>query len=657
MVGNYKNYLLTLLILTCWGSVSYGQKLTTRLADKRFNEFAFVEAIQLYEYAYQKDTSSVYLIKQLAESNRRIGNHQQTERWLKKIIDLHQEKPEDIYNYFQALKSNGKYESAEYWLSKYDSITAKDNADNKINSFLTNLELLKNDSTNYEISNVSLNTSGSELGPAFYKNKVVFSSTSIQENTTMNYKWNELPYLHMYAATIDSLTGDLVMPETFAPKLRTPYHDGPACFDQKNNIIYFTRNNIVKGKTAKSKQGIVNLKIFWGKHTDGEWKPVGEFKYNSDEYSVGHPSVNPDGTILYFASDMPGGYGKSDIYYCVRSGGNWSQPANLGPFINTSGNEFFPFMSNDGILYFASDRLEGLGGMDIYYSIPEQGIFNKCQNMGYPVNSSSDDFGITFDWSGMKGYFCSNRRGGKGDDDIYFLKVKSDSLIIKGTVKEKVTNELIAGATVSLVTLNGLEVVKQYTDNQGEFAIKIKSKEQFFLKINKEGFTESIIKPERISHAVNMTLKQEIFIEKNTNHSMDLTSVPVTFEKEEGPVQIIDFQHINYDLDQSSIRLDAAAILDKLIVYLKENPDLMIKIESHTDSRSDDVYNMILSKKRSRSAFDYIVSKGIDADRITYYGFGESRLINNCGNRIFCTEKQHEANRRSIVTLYRKAKI
>lgn len=657
MVGNYKNYLLTFITLICWETISYGQKLTTKLADSRFNEFAYVEAIKLYEYAFQKDTSSVYLIKQLAESNRRIGNSQQTEYWLKKLIDLHQEKPEDIFNYFQALKSNGKYESAQYWLSRYDSLNAGVHAGDRDHSFLTNIDLLKNDSLNYEIFNVSLNTDGSELGPTFYKDQVVFSSTSIQKETNIHYKWNELPYLHMYSAKPDSLTGDLNLPEAFAPKLRTAYHDGPACFDEKNNIIYFTRNNIVKGKTAKSKDGVVNLKIFWGKRIDGEWNTAGEFKYNSDEYSVGHPSVNEDGTILYFASDMPGGYGKSDIYYSVRSGGKWSQPENLGPFINTSGNEFFPFISNEGILYFASDRAEGLGGMDIYYSLPQNGIFNKCHNMGYPVNSSSDDFGLTLDQSGLKGYFCSNRPGGKGNDDIYFLRIKSDSLIIKGIIKEKGTNNLLADATVSLIDKDRLPVDRQVTDTKGEFVIKIKSKEQFFLKIDKEGYEESVIKPEFTAHALNKAKRQEIFIEKDMNHAVDLSSVPVTFEKEQGPVKIIEFQHINYDLDQSSIRQDAAAILDKLIVYLKENPDLLIKVESHTDSRSDDVYNMILSRKRAVAAFNYIVSKGIDADRISYFGYGETRLVNNCGNGVFCTEKQHEANRRSIVTVYRRAEI
>lgn len=656
MARKIKNYLFTFILITFLGSVSYGQKLTIKLADKRFNEFAYMEAIQLYEYAYEKDTLNNYLLKQLAESNRRTGNNQQVERWLKKLIDRHLEQTDDIYNYFQALKSNGKYESAEYWLNKYSSLISKENKGKWPNSFLSNIELLKNDSLNYEILNVSLNTIGSELGPVYYKDRVVFSSTSIKNNST-NYKWNELPFLQMYSAKIDPAKGDLTLPEPFAPKLRTTYHDGPVSFDENNEIIYFTRNNIIKGKTARSKDGVVNLKIFLGKLlTKGEWTIQGEFKYNSNEYSVGHPSINQDGTILFFASDMPGGYGKSDIYYSTRTNDEWGMPINLGPSINTMDNESFPFISNEGTLYFASDRYEGLGGMDIYFSAPDKGVFTASQNMGYPINSSYDDFGLTFEASCMKGYFCSNRPGGKGDDDLYYLKIKSDSIIIRGVVKERGTNELIADATVSLMDINGTTVMKRETTPNGEFGFKIRSKQQYVLNIAKHGYFESIVHPTTVSRFSKNAVKQEVFLEKITEKPMEVSLSKITSDDEEGPVQMIELEHINYDLDKSFIRKDAAAILDKLIAYWKASPDLNIKVESHTDSRATDEYNLLLSKRRAVAAFDYMVSKGIDPDRISYYGFGEARLLNVCGNGVICDEKKHEENRRSIVKVFRRVK-
>lgn len=656
MARMIKLHLFTCVLLTFCGTVSYGQKITTKLADKRFNEFAYIEAIRLYEYAWQKDTSDNYILKQLAEANYRIGNNHQVEKWLKKIIDRRQEEPEDIARYFQALKSNGKYESANYWLDKYNALTSKEKEKDSSDSFLNNIGLLMSDSLNYEVRNVSLNTVGSELGPVQYKNQLVFSSTSMDNKSEIHYKWNELPFLDMYAAEIDPATGDLFKPLPFAPKLRTAYHDGPASFDQGNELIYFTRNNMVKRKTARSNQGEVNLKIFWGALSEGQWKLKGEFKYNNDEYSVGQPAITNDGTVLYFVSDRPGGYGKSDLYYSILSNKEWGAPVNLGPVINTSGNEFFPFVSKDGTLYFASDRLESLGGMDIYFSVPENGVFGDCQNMGYPVNTSSDDFALTLDSTGMKGYFCSNRPGGKGDDDIYFLKIKSDSIILKGIVKEKGSNDLIAGATVYLTNMQNQILHKSITDVHGGFGFKISSKEKVLLNVSKESYLENSIQPTNVSQKKGELMNQEIFLEKVVEKQPDVPLSTITIEEGEGPVQMIEFKHINYDLDQSFIRKDATAILDQLIIYLKESPDIKIKIESHTDARANDNYNLQLSKKRAMAAFDYIVSKGIDPNRISYFSFGETRLLNHCGNGVICDDKKHEENRRSIVKVFRKVK-
>lgn len=651
-----KLYLLTCILLTFCGTGSYGQKITTKLADKRFNEFAYIEAIRLYEYAWQKDTSDNYILKQLAEANYRIGNNHQMEKWLKKIIDRRQEKPEDIARYFQALKSNHKYESAYYWLDKYNALTSNEKGKDSSDSFLYNIGLLMSDSLKYQVKNVSVNTVGSELGPVQYKNHLVFSSTSIENKSEIHYKWNELPFLNMYAAEIDTATGDLLKPLPFAPKLRTACHDGPASFDQGNELIYFTRNNMVKRKTARSNLGEVNLKIFWGALLEGEWKLKGEFKYNNDEYSVGHPAITNDGTVLYFVSDRPGGYGKSDLYYSILSNKEWGAPVNLGPFINTAGNEFFPFVSKDGTLYFASDRLEGLGGMDIYFSVPENGVFGDCQNMGYPVNTSSDDFALTLDSTGMKGYFCSNRPGGKGDDDIYFLKIKSDSIILKGIVKEKGSNDLIAGATVYLTNMQNQILNKSITDVHGGYRFKVSSKEKVLLNVSNESYLENSIQPTIVSRNKGELLNQEILLEKVIEKQTNVPLSTITIEEGEGPVQMIESKHINYDFDQSFIRKDAAAILDQLIIYLKESPDIKIKIESHTDARGNDAYNLRLSKKRAMAAFDYMVSKGIDSNRISYFSFGETSLLNHCGNGVICDDKKHEENRRSIVKVFRKVK-
>jgi outer membrane protein OmpA-like peptidoglycan-associated protein len=645
--------LLGMLLSFFLPNLGFGQKVTVKMADKSFEEFAFVDAIGLYEYAYEKDSTDNYVVKRLSDANRNIGNTEEVERWLKKLIDRKVEVPEDIFNYSQALKSNGKYLLAEVWLKEYSELRPEDGRVNIQVSILEYIQFLMRDSVNFEIRDVSLNTVGSEMGPAFYKDKVVFSSTSIGAKTGANYKWNDLPYLHMYSATVNA-GGDLTSPEPFAPKLKTAYHDGPVSFDQKKDIIYFTRNNFVKGKISKSRTDVVNLKIFIGKLDKGEWNLTGSFQFNSDEYSAGHPSIGKDGSIMYFASDMPGGYGKSDLYFSVFSNGQWSKPFNLGPKINTEGNEFFPFISSDGVVYFASDGHGGLGGLDIYFSVPEQGIFINIENMGYPVNSAKDDFGLALDSTGVKGYYSSNRGGGKGNDDIYSLKINHVPVFIRGTVKDRDTKDVLADAAIKVIDENGKTIRSSITRTDGQFEFEVSKGQQYIINVNKEFYSES----ERTLATSDLRPNDEVFAEIFLDQKIDETSnepAPKSMEEEDGvPLQVVEIDYINYGLDQTEIKPEAAVILDKLIALMKEFPDLEIRVESHTDSRGSDEYNMLLSKKRAKASFDYLSSKGVDPNRILYHGYGETKLLNKCANGVVCTEEQHEVNRRSIVKVVRK---
>ncbi|MFY9151193.1 MAG: OmpA family protein [Prolixibacteraceae bacterium] len=646
-------FLLGMILIFLFPSISQGQKLTTKLADKSFEEFAYVEAIGLYEYAYQKDTTDNYIIKRLAESNRNLGNTEEVEKWLNKLIERHVEEPEDIFNYSQALKSNGKYLQAEQWLKEYSELRPEDGRVNLQVSLLEYIQFLMRDSSNYEIRNQAINTPGSELGPSFYRDKLIFSSTSIGTKSGANYKWNELPYLDMYSAQINP-DGQLSSPEPFAPKLKTAYHDGPVSIDAPRNVIYFTRNSFVRGKTSTSKEGVVNLKIFQGKLENGDWKMTGSFRYNSNEFSVGHPSIAKDGSLLYFASDMPGGYGKSDIYFSVFSNGQWSKPFNLGPKINTEGNEFFPFVSSDGVVYFSSDGHGGLGGLDIFFSVPEQGVFNSIENMGYPVNSSKDDFSIALDSTGVKGYFTSNRAGGKGNDDLYYLKIKRVPVIIRGVIRDRDTRDVLPDATISVIDEKGETILKSITRTDGQFEFEVNKGQEYIINVTKEFYIEN----EKVVTTGNLRpndeVFSEIFLEEKVDES-DNSPAPINMEQEDGEdLQVIELEYIKYDLNQFDITPAAAAVLDRLIATMTEFPDLEIRIESHTDSRGSDEYNMLLSKRRAKASFDYIVSKGIDPNRLLYKGFGETRLLNKCGNGVECTEEQHEVNRRSIVKVVRK---
>jgi outer membrane protein OmpA-like peptidoglycan-associated protein len=655
MAKNPIIFLLCLMLILLLPDQGFSQKLTTKLADKSFDEFAYVDAIGLYEYAYQRDTTDNYVVRRLADANRNVGNTEEVERWLKKLMDRRAETPEDIFNYSQSLKSNGKYLLAEQWLKEYSELRPEDGRVNIQVSLLEYIQFLMRDSTNFEMRNVSVNTPGSDMGPAFYKDMFVFSSTSIGSKSTPSYKWNELPFLDMYSAKINETTGDLSSPQPFAPKLKTSYHDGPASFDQGKDIIYFTRNSFVKGKTSKSREGIVNLKIFQGKLENGDWKMTGSFRYNSDEYSVGHPSVTKDGSVLYFASDMPGGYGKSDIYFSVFSNGQWSKPFNVGPKINTEGNEFFPFISGDGVLYFSSDGHGGLGALDIYFSVPERGVFNSIENMGYPVNSSKDDFGFALDSTGMKGYVSSNRLGGKGNDDLYFLKILRVPVIIRGVIRDRDTKDILTDATVNVIDEDGKTIQTTITRTDGQFEFEVNKGQEYILNVTKEFYFENEKPIATGALRPNDEVFSEIFLEQKIEESNDNSPAPISMEEEGGAsLQVIELEYINYELDKSDVGKEMMATLDKLIALLVEFPDLEIRIESHTDSRGSDEYNMLLSKKRARAAFDYVVSKGVDPNRLLYQGYGETRLLNNCGNGVPCAEEQHEVNRRSIVKVVRK---
>ena len=654
MERSAKILLLNLLLFLLFVSEGFAQKVTIKLADKSFEDFAFVEAIDLYEFAFKKDSTNNYVVRQIAEANRNIGNTEEVEYWLKKLIDRHAEKPEDIFNYSQALKSNGKYFQAEQWLKEYSDLRPEDGRVNLQVSLLEYIQFLMRDSTKYEIRDVATNTVGSDMGPAFYKDKLIFSSTSLgNQSAGIKYKWNDLPFLDLYIANINP-DGNLSAPKPFAPKLKTSYHDGPVSYDETNNRLYFTRNNFVKGRTFKGEDGTINLKLFIAKQNEGEWVYSEDFKYNSDDYSVGHPSIDKTGKILYFASDMPGGYGKSDIYFSVLSDGKWSEPFNLGPKVNTEGNEFFPFISYDGVLYFASDGHGGLGGLDIYFSVPERGVFGSIENMGYPVNSSKDDFALVLDKTGVKGYFTSNRQGGKGDDDLYSLKIKRIPVIIRGVVKDRDTQVVLPDAKISVVNENLDTIATSITRVDGQFEFEVNKGQEYVINVKKEFYFENEKAVSTASLRPNDEVFVEIFLEQDIEED-DNYPEPISMEEENNePLQIIELEYINYDLDKWNIRPDAQVILDRLVGVLNEYPDLEIRLESHTDSRGSDEYNMLLSKRRARAAFEYLVSKGIDPMRMRYEGYGETRLLNNCGNGVPCTEAEHEVNRRTIVKVVRK---
>mgnify|MGYP003835728529 CR=1 FL=1 len=625
------------------------------MADKSYDNFAFVEAIDLYEFAFEKDSSNSYVIRRLADANRHIGNTEAVEKWLNLLILTGDVQPEDLFNYSQALKSNGKYPEAEKWLIRYAELRPDDSRVDIQTSLLEYIQLLHREPKRYKIRPVSLNTAGSELGVAFYRNRLVFSSTELQNDIFKpKYKWNELPYFNLFIGD-QAPNGDIINVKRFAPKLGTSYHDGPVAFDPKIDRVYITRNNVGKGGgTTKGKQGEINLKILFGGKEKDDWEYRGEFSYNSDDYSTGHPSIDTTGHVMYFASDMPGGYGGTDIYYSVFSQGFWSTPVNLGPKINTTENEMFPFISYDGTLYFSSNGHPGLGGFDIYSAIPEDGLFNRVENMGYPLNSPKDDFSFVLDESGTAGYFSSNRTNGRGNDDIYFVRLTHAPVFIRGVAKDLITGKPLAGATISLVNEFADTLSTQLTKRTGDFEFEVHKGLNYIV----HGLKEFYVAGDTLVPTIRMRTGDEVLVElllELEEEIDDGSPEPLYMEEENGePLQVHEIRDVDFHVGDWEVNSDIAHTINELIQYLIEFPDMEIRIETHTDSRGDDEENLLISKRRAKAIFDYVCWKGIDPLRVGYQGYGETRLLNKCDDGVDCSEAEHQANNRNIVKVVKK---
>ncbi|MGQ8337058.1 OmpA family protein [Sunxiuqinia sp. A32] len=648
----FKIIQLSLLFIFMAGFVANAQKMTIKMADKSYNDFAFVEAIELYEYAYDKDPENAYVIRRLADSNRNIGNTEEVEKWLKILIDSRNDEPEDLFNYSQALKSNGRYLEAEQWLKEYSEIRPEDGRINIQASLLEYIQFLHRDSSRYVVRHLSINTEGSEMGPAYYRDQVVFASTNFRSDVIeRKYKWNDLPYLDLYLGDAAE-SGDLINVKPFAPKLKTTYHDGPVSFDQKEDKMYLTRNNVGKTGATKGKEGAVNLKILFAGVEDEKWEYRGEFPFNSNDYSVGHPAIDKSGKVLYFASDMPGGYGGSDIYFSTFSNGFWSEPFNLGPKVNTEGNEFFPFISNDGVLYFSSNGHGGIGGLDVFFSVPERGVFNTVENMGYPINSPKDDFGFVLNSISTEGYFASDRKGGRGSDDLYYFLIKYVPVIIRGVAKERESREILPDTKISIINEYADTIFTSTTGRDGQFEFEVNKGMEYIVRGTKEFYFPSETVVETNDLRPNDEAFVELFLEVEPE---DDSPEPIKMEEEDGePLQIIEMEFVEYEEGSAILTEKTINMLDRLIAIMKKYPEMEVRLESHTDSRGDDEENMLLSKRRARAAFEYISERGIDPDRVEYEGYGETRLLNKCDDGADCTEAEHAANNRTIVKVVKK---
>lgn len=616
---------------------SFGQR--KYAADRYFKEFAYKRAGELYERMHEKGDDSYLVLSRLGDSKYFNFEFEEAEKYYADLMNKYESMASlnHLFRYAQVLKTNGKVAESDKWLLKLkqkgDDSRAKALEENK-NYFV---EYSNKPKTFVNIHNLSSNTKYSDFGGFIYDNDLYYASTKPKlEGGKKLYKWNNQPYLNIYKAPQKPLVKDKVLdvnvPDLLS-ELSTKYHESNMIITKDGNTAYFTRDNYNGKKLKGDKEGVSHLKIYRTQKVGDIWGDVVELPFNGEDYSCGHPALSADEKTLYFTSDMPNGFGGTDLYkVSVSSDNTYGEPKNLGKTINTEGREMFPFVNSDGTLFFASDGHLGLGALDIFESKLENGNYSSPVNLGSPINGSYDDFSFVINKENTHGYFSSNRQDGRGDDDIYSFTIFRCKEDIEGVVTDSRTGKPIAEATVQLINEKGEPIATQKTGRSGEYSFKEVECEQVLSVVaSKEDYRNA----KKDTQTLNVDKKR---IEEN----LQLESLIVEDQ--------IVINPIYFDFDLYNIREDAEYELEHIVKVMKNHPDFVIRIESHTDSRGTKAYNRLLSTRRAQSTRDYIISRGISSERISRAeGFGEDRLLNNCNdaNQKKCTEEEHQQNRRS----------
>ena len=624
---------------------AFGQEKSDKSGDKKLQKLAYVDAIKTYERIVKKGYVNAEICQKIGDSYYFNANYIKAAEWYKQLFDLsNQPNPEYYYRYALTLKSSGKIEESDKLMKEYVLLKPLQQRAELLKSNKDYKELIALNSNRFELQTLSINSKNSDFGTAFYKDQVVFTSSRETNGIhKRSHTWTGLPFTSLYSASVDA-DGSVSNPVKFANKLNSKFNESTPVFTKDGNTVYFTRNNFLKGKKGKDSLGIVLLKIYSAqKNKKNEWENIKALPFNSDEYQVAHPALSPDEKTLYFVSDMPGSFGKSDLYQVdINSDGTFGVPINMGKAINTEGRETFPFVSELGILYFASDGRPGLGGLDVF-QVDLKNIEKKhaVLNVGEPINSDMDDFSYCINDNTKRGFYTSNREGGLGNDDIYgFLQLKPIIFpceqLLAGTIFDIQSNEIIPEASVTLYSNDQQVISSIITDKNGQFDFGfVDCGSNFLVRATKVDYSTDE-KRVAIPIITGMT-KTTLAIEKTTLPLITGTDLS----------KIFHIKEIYFDLDKWFIRKDAAIELAKIMDVLIEYPKMSIAIGSHTDSRQTHSYNDKLSDLRSKSTRNWLINHGISPNRLTAKGYGENKLVNNCKDGIECTEEQHQANRRS----------
>ncbi|QED36798.1 OmpA family protein [Antarcticibacterium arcticum] len=616
-----KNFYYLILLLFIGNSFTVtAQTGKQKKADRLYNDLAYIEAVEVYKDLIENEYNATYNSLKLGDSYMKLRSPENAVFYYGDAINSENVAPEYYFKYAQALRGVKRYDESRQWLQKYREANGTNRTvDDLLAGDIKNFEI----ADEYSLEAVTFNSGLSDFGAFEKDGKIYFVSARDEGMSKKNkiYSWNGEPFLDIYqldGETVTPLTGDV----------NTILHDGPLTITKDGKYMYFNRNNYLNNKQGKrDKENTNHLKIYRATNVNGQWKDIVELPFNNDAYSVGHPALAADEKTLYFASDMPNGFGGTDIYKVEILGDNvYGNPVNLGEQINTSLDESFPFITEYNVLYFSSNGHLGFGLMDIFKA--DLGVMNiKIENLGAPVNSNMDDFAYFQRDAINTGYFASNRDNGV--DNIFGFNLLKP-LMLKGNVTDKVNKRPVSNANIILQNENNEQIAFLETDEDGYYETLISRNKQYPIEAKHIEYQEK----------------------KGTVNSMDMDDKEeLVYNIELDPIEDVEYlaeiDIIYFDFDKHNIRPDAARELDKLVdLMTNKYPELVIEIGSHTDIRGSNQYNEGLAERRAKSTYDYLISKGISADRIAAYtGYGERELAVECER---CNKEQHQLNRRSV---------
>ncbi|NSL87634.1 OmpA family protein [Chitinophaga sp. Mgbs1] len=680
--------LATSLLLLCVNARAQTASRLLGRADKAYAAIRLPEAMRYYLQANAREPGNQYAIRQLALVAQELKYYQEALQWFQKT-DFNQAPSSWLLLYAQALSGNEQYEKADSCLRAYQRRTASSGHYN-----FQPPDRLFRDSSCWQIDYLSVNSALDEFSPCMYgRNLVYVTNQQLPTAVKRVDLHNERPFLQLRMVpdtgiityrdirTLDTSRGtdllyryivndDDTRPTSndsrttgiysirtagwkgiqrlnwnngvniFGKNIATRYNEGPVTFSPLFDTVYFTRNNFTGGSFRKDSLGLNRLKIYRAVYRNGDWIQITELPFNSGRYSAAHPALTPDGHTLYFASDMPGGFGGKDIYYVTRqTDGNWSVPVNAGPAVNTAGDEVFPYADNQQHLFFSSNGRAGLGGLDIYrIALVNNIITGEAVNPGYPLNTSRDDFGIwcTQDATGFHGFFSSNRYG---DDDLLRFRWRQLSLQLTGSVFNRITGLRQAGATISLRSTDRQQ--DTLTTHTGNFSWQLQPSTDYEIWVAADGMKKQVIpfstKGITNDSIIHYDIQLEPFPEAASGWRRHCDSLKKQYTVPD----------IYFHLDSYQIREDALPTLQRLSFLLRQDSTLTLIIRSYTDSRASTRYNNRLSAQRSAAVAGWLEQAGIAGSRLRREYFGETRLKNNCADQVPCPESLHQQNRRT----------